>query len=185
MRLFVGIELPEAIRSALSAVMGGVDGARWQTTEQLHLTLRFIGNLPEDTARDIDLALQQVRVDPMDIQIKGVGVFGTERKPRALWAGVTPGAPLDQLHQRIESALVRSGLPPEPRKFKAHVTLARFKTRPGRLGRFLSLHDGLESPPWEARNFTLFRSHLARTGAIYEPLAQYPDEYSDAIERRA
>lgn len=183
MRLFVGIELPEEVRSTLTSLMGGVDGARWQTADQLHLTLRFIGNVPEDTARDIDLALGHIRVDPIDVRIKGVGVFGTDRKPRALWAGVAPEAPLGQLHQRIESALVRSGLPPEPRKFKAHVTLARFKNRPARLERFLSLNGGLESPPWVAQDFTLFRSYLASSGAIYEPLAQYPD--LGALERLA
>lgn len=183
MRLFVGIELPQAIRGTLTSIMAGVDGARWQTVDQLHLTLRFVGNVPEDKARDIDLALGNIRVDPMAIRIKGVGVFGTDRKPRTLWAGVEPEAPLEQLYQRIESALVRAGLPPNPRKFKAHVTLARFKKRPVRLDRFLSLNDGLTSPPWESSHFTLFRSHLAHNGAIYEPLAQYPD--LGVLERRA
>ncbi len=181
MRLFVGLELPEATRNALTSLMGGIDGARWQTADQLHLTMRFIGTVPEDTARDIDLALANVRVDPMEIRIKGIGVFGTDRKPRALWAGVAPKGPLESLHGRIESALVCAGQPREPRKFKAHVTLARFKTRPGRLDRFLSLNDALGSPPWEASHFTLFRSYLGRAGAIYEPLAQYPY----AMEMRA
>lgn len=174
MRLFVGVELPEDVRRSLLGVMGGVGGARWQTFEQMHLTLRFIGEVSETTAHDIDLALQGVRIDPFEIAVKGVGVFGTGKRPRIIWAGVAPEAPLDLLHRRIESALTRTGLPPDRRKYAPHVTLARLKNRAERLDRFVADHSDLMTDSWDVTRITLFRSHLARNGAIYGPLAHYP-----------
>ena len=174
MRLFVGVELPDGIRQTLLGVMGGVDGARWQSQEQLHLTLRFIGETDEAVAGDIDLALQTVRVEPCQVAVKGVGVFGPNKRPRVIWAGLDPEAPLCQLHRRIDSALIRAGLPPAQRKYAPHITLARLKNRANRLERFVSAYSGLTSEPWEVSQIVLFRSHLARNGAIYEPLAHYP-----------
>lgn len=177
MRLFMGVELPEDVRRTLLAIMGGVDGARWQSFEQLHMTLRFIGETSETAATDIDLALQGVRVDPFEVAAKGVGVFGTGKRPRIIWAGLKPEAPLGLLHQRIESALIRTGLAPDRRKYSPHITLARLKNRAGRLDRFVAEHSDLTSDSWTIDRITLFRSHLARKGAIYEPLAHYPVEF--------
>ena len=155
--------------------MGGVPGARWQTEEQLHLTLRFIGEVSEHKAEDIDSALQIARFEPFDVSLRGVGLFGTPRQPRSLWAGIENEAPLLQLNQKIESALVRAGLAPEERKYTPHVTLARFKGRVSRLDRFLVDCSDLTIPPWTVDHVTLFQSHLARTGAIYQVVAEYPD----------
>jgi 2'-5' RNA ligase len=156
--------------------MGGVNGARWQTDQQLHLTLRFIGEVDEARAEDIDSALRAVSFTPFQVSLQGTGLFGDVRKPRMLWAGVGPEAPLAHLAQKIDTAMVRIGLPADPRKFVPHVTLARFKGPTGRLDRFLAANDQLSSLPWTVERFTLFRSHLAHSGAIYEPLAAYPDE---------
>lgn len=177
MRLFVGVELPKAVRHALLGVMGGVDGARWQTAEQMHLTLRFIGETSETAAHDIDVALQGVRVDPCQVAVKSVGVFGTGKRPRIIWAGLDPEAPLAILHQRIEAALIRTGLQPDRRKYAPHITLARLKNRAARLDRFVVDHADLSTDPWDITQITMFRSHLARNGAIYEPLAHYPDNF--------
>lgn len=177
MRLFVGVELPEAIRHSLLGVMGGVDGARWQTFEQLHLTLRFIGETSETAAHDIDLALQGLRIDPCQVAVKSVGVFGTGKRPRIIWAGLAPEAPLTILHQRIEAALIRTGLPPDRRKYAPHITLARLKSRATRFDRFVADHCDLATDPWDITQITLFRSHLARNGAIYESLAHYPEGF--------
>jgi 2'-5' RNA ligase len=176
LRLFVALQLPAAVRERLMGLMGGVSGARWQSDQQLHLTLRFIGEVDETRAEDIDSALRAVQFAPFQVALAGVGLFGDTRKPRALWAGVGPEAPLAHLAQKIETAMVRIGLPAEPRKFLPHVTLARFGGKAARIERFLAAHDRLWSPAWTVERFTLFRSHLAHSGAIYEPLASYPQE---------
>lgn len=179
LRLFVGLSLPSEVRQRLLGVMGGVAGARWQTEDQLHLTLRFIGEVSEDRAEDIDSALRQTRFQPFEIGLNGLGTFGSERKTRALWAGVSPEAPVTELAQKIEQAVVRCGLPPETRRFSPHVTLARFKNGKPRLDRVMGAGGDLWSPPWMVDQFHLFRSHLAHSGAAYEILATYPDEPDD------
>lgn len=176
LRLFVALQLPQEVRARLTGLMGGVPGARWQTDDQLHLTLRFIGEVHEDQAEDIDSALQQVRLAPFDVAVQGVGLFGTLKKPRILWAGLSPADPLVQLNQKIEGALGRAGVPPAERKYMPHITLARFKGPVHRLDRFLSDYGDLFIPPWRVDHMTLFESHLAHTGAIYHPLAHYPEQ---------
>ncbi len=179
LRLFVALQLPAEVRARLTGLMGGVNGARWQTDQQLHLTLRFIGEVDETKAEDIDSALAAVSFMPFQVSLQGAGLFGDVRKPRMLWAGVGPEAPLAHLAQKVETAMVRIGLPAEQRRFTPHVTLARFKGAGGRVDRFLAANDQLWSPPWTVERFTLFRSHLAHSGAIYQPLATYPDEDDD------
>ena len=174
-RLFVGIALPEDVRSDLAALCAGLPGARWVDEDNLHLTLRFIGEVGRDDAEDIHDALERVRGAPFDLMISGLGCFETGRKVRALWAGVVREEQLFRLQERVESALVRAGVEPERRKFKAHVTLARFRNGGSpRLGGFLQAHNAFSTRPFRVETFTLFRSFLGREGAHYEALADYP-----------
>ncbi len=177
LRLFVALPLPPEIRARLLGLMGGVNGARWQTEQQLHLTLRFIGEVDEARAEDIDSALGAISFQPFEVSLQGAGLFGDLRKPRMLWIGVGPETPLAHLAQKIDTAMVRMGLPADSRKFTPHITVARFKGATGRVDRFLAANDQLFSAPWTVERFTLFRSHLAHSGAIYEPLATYPEEH--------
>ena len=173
LRLFVGLPLPAEIRSSLMAQMHGVPDVRWQTDNQLHLTLRFIGNVEEHVAHDVDLVLQATRFDPFDLALDGTGLFGTLKKPRILWAGVTKSAQLAALAQKIDTAMVQIGLPPEQHKFSPHVTLARCNRRTSRIDRFLESSAALTSPAWTVDHFALFRSHLGHQGAHYEAVARY------------
>ena len=175
LRLFVGVELPDPVKQALVLAQGGVEGARWQTAEQLHLTLRFIGNVDRRVAEDVRDALARVAFAPFQVALAGVGLFGKPRSPRALYAGVVDPQPLKALRDRIEQALVRSGLEPERRKYKPHVTLARFAgRRPGRLESYLASHAGLTAKPFTLTRFALFSSHLSHNGARYEVIDGYP-----------
>jgi 2'-5' RNA ligase len=106
-----------------------VPGAKWVDPGNLHLTLRFIGEISEDVAADIDDTLSRLRARRFTLQIAGTGVFGGE-KPRSLWAGVERSPELAGLRDKIEQALIRTGLSPEPRKFSPHVTLARLRDSP-------------------------------------------------------
>ena len=173
-RLFCAIELPLAARERLAGLAGGVPGARWTPAENMHLTLRFIGDIDEVTAADAAEALDDVRAPGLDIALEGVGAFARGRNPSLLWAGVARTPALVHLHKRIESALVRAGLAPEDRKYTPHVTLARLKGSPhGRVEDFIAAHALLRIDPFHATRFTLFSSLRAHDAPIYRAEAEY------------
>ncbi len=130
----------------------GVPGARWQTREQMHLTLRFIGEVDGSDANAIDDALSSIRASKFTLQLKSAGAFGS-KIPRALWAGIAPNEALTHLQRKIETALQRIGLEAEQRKFVPHVTLARLRaTPPGIVMDYLVDHALFAgSPPFEVR----------------------------------
>ncbi len=176
-RLFVAIELPEAVRQRLAGLCHGVPGARWTPAENMHLTLRFIGEVEEDDAGDIDHALTGVRAPGFDLAFERVDSFGSKERARSIWAGVSANPALDHLHGKIESALVRAGLPPQGRKFVPHVTLARLKSaQPARIADYLTDHGLIACEPVEVHAFTLFSSFLSHSGAIHTAEAVYPLE---------
>lgn len=178
-RLFVGIALPNEIRSQLAALCSGLPGAKWIDSDSLHLTLRFIGEVGGAQAEDIDAALQRVSAPAFDLVITGVDCFESGGKVHTLWAGVEKQPLLAHLRGKVESALVRAGCEPERRKFKAHVTLARFRNGvAARIGPFIQAHNPFALEPFCVETFTLFRSHLGSEKAHYEELADYPLEAS-------
>lgn len=173
-RLFVALDVTDGIRQRLAGLSGGVPGARWMDPASLHLTLRFIGEVPEDQALDIDEALAELRAPPFSVTLEGVGVFGTGRRARILWAGVERNEALNHLQAKVESALVRCGLRAEERKFTPHVTLARLKDPPqDRIARFLCERGLFRAGPMPVDHVTLYRSHLGNGGSVYEALGEY------------
>ena len=172
-RLFVGLRPPAAVRERLLALAGGIPGARWQDDPQLHLTLRFIGEVERPIAEDIALALGGIHFAPIEVALDGVGQFERRGRPNAVWAGVRPHEPLALLHRKIDQTLVRLGLEPERRAYLPHITLARLNGPAGIADRFLADHAGLSSPPFRLEHFILFESHLGHEGAIYEPVERY------------
>ncbi|MEA3040102.1 MAG: 2,3-cyclic 3-phosphodiesterase [Sphingomonadales bacterium] len=174
LRLFVAIRPPIAIRERLLAAMGGVAGARWQTEEQLHLTLRFIGEVDRHVARDVDAALCAVHHPPFEIALAGIGAFDRRGEPVTLWAGVAPNEPLKVLHNKIDQAIVRAGLAPERRAFTPHITLARLPRGAGPVRSLLETSGGLTSPPFAVEAFNLFESGLTPEGPAYTRLERYP-----------
>lgn len=150
-------------------------GARWVAPENLHLTLRFIGEADGALIQDIGEALAGVEAAPFELRVRGVGSFGQRRRVRQLWAGVEAGPMLDQLQRRVEAGLAALGLEPERRKFHAHVTLARLKGAPlERVGDFLASHNLFASEPFAVDSFALFSSLLSRNAAIYRAEASFP-----------
>ena len=173
-RLFVAIELPETVRDRLVGLQGGVPGARWLTDDQLHLTLRFIGEVTEDVGHDIDDALLTIRAPAFELELSGVGEFGGNNS-RALWAGVRANGALVHLQKKVETALQRIGLEPETRKFSPHVTLARLKAAPReKVMQFLSHYGLFASGPFKVERFVLFSSHQGSGGSIYHAERVYP-----------
>jgi len=172
-RLFVAIDLPQSVRERLVALQGGVPGARWSTSEQIHLTLRFIGEVTETLGHDIDDALTAIRAPSFSVELSGVGEFGG-KNPRALWAGVKSNDALLHLQRKIETALQRIGLEPEPRKYSPHITLARLKSPPReKIVQFLTHGALFAAGPFPVNSFVLFSSHLTPGGSIYNPERVY------------
>ena len=174
LRLFVGIPFPPELKLRLSQLCAGVPGAKWVDPGNFHLTLRFIGEVGEDLATDIDAALSRLRARPFVLQLSGTGVFGNGTMPRSLWVGVERSLPLAALRDKIEQALVRTGLPPEPRKFSPHVTLARLKhPAPDRIAAFLAASAQFRAEPLEVNRFSLIASLQTKAGSVYEDQADY------------
>jgi 2'-5' RNA ligase len=173
-RLFLAIRPPQAIRDLLIDAMDDGPDFRWQDEEQLHLTLRFVGEVDRHVAADLSDSLGRIRAPRFTARIKGIGSFD-HRNSGALWAGVEPKEPLAALAAKLERACQAVGLEPERRAFHPHVTLARWKGRRTReLADFLDRRRGLVSEPFEVGEFILFESHLSRHGAHYEAVASYP-----------
>ena len=173
-RLFVAIRPPEHVRDLLLDVMDETADFRWEDEEQLHLTLRFVGEVERPIANDLADALGRLRALPFDLRIAGVGRF-EQRNSGALWAGVEPKSSISALAAKIERVCQSIGLEPERRAFHPHVTLARWKGRRTReVKDFLERHSALSSEPFRVEEFMLIESRLSRHGAHHEPVATYP-----------
>jgi RNA 2',3'-cyclic 3'-phosphodiesterase len=172
-RLFVAIRPPEDVRDLLVDAMDDSADFRWQLDEQLHLTLRFVGEVDRPIAEDLAAALAAIRSAPFQVRVSGTGRF-EQRSSGALWAGVEPKAPVAALAAKVERACQAVGLAPERRAFHPHITLARWKGRRSReVADFLDRTRGLASEPFEVDRFMLFESRLSRHGAHYEEVAAY------------
>jgi 2'-5' RNA ligase len=171
-RLFVAIRPPAAIRDQLVDLMEGVSGARWQDEDQLHLTLRFIGEVDRHQGSDIAAALGSIHHPRFAIALSGVGRFDKHGKG-ALWAGVAPHEQLKLLHKKVDQACLKAGVEPDTRAYHPHVTLARFGRGMGPLDNFMIAAGGLTSPPFEVESFSLYESDLAPDGAVYTVVERY------------
>jgi 2'-5' RNA ligase len=172
-RLFVAIRPPEHVRDLLIDAMDDSPALRWVGDEQLHLTLRFIGEVERPLANDIAAALQDLRSPAFDLRVAGVGKF-ERRSGGALWAGVEPKEPVIALAAKVERTLHQVGLEPEHRAFSPHITLARWNRRNAEaVDEFLRRKSNLRSEPFPVDRFILFESHLSRHGPHYEEVAAF------------
>jgi len=174
LRLFVGLAIPKVLGPQLASLNGGIPGARWVSPENLHLSLRFIGEVDEGIAEDVDTALGQIRAEAPKVALAGVGCFESRNRAHTIWAGVRPEPALFNLQQRVEKELQRTGLPPEGRKFMPHVTLARMKqTSVETLAPFLANHGSFRAVPFRAEVFSLYQVFLSRNEAAYQIIENY------------
>ena len=185
-RLFVALPLPAPVRAALAPLATPLDGVAWTDPEQLHLTLRFLGDISDEKVRRIVTHLAAVRVEPFVLPLEGLGAFPPKGAPQVLWLGVGRGHPrLHQLRQRIDDALLAAGLHDlEVRTFHPHVTLARCgaATGPGTLRWMQSLRD-FAAPPFRADAFVLCSSALHAAGAMHTALECFPLTRETARQR--
>lgn len=173
-RLFVAIRPPSAIRKMLLGAMGGISGARWQSEDQLHLTLRYIGEVDRHRAGDVHAALGAVHHPSFALALNGIGAFERRGLADAVWAGVTPHEPLRALHKKVDAALARVGVAPDERAYLPHITLARLKRSSGPVGNLLASAGDLSSPGFAVDHFALFESDLTAEAAVYSIVERYP-----------
>lgn len=174
LRLFLAISIPEDIADRLMTLEADVPGAAWRAAEQYHLTLRFIGEVDEATARDIDTEVGRIVAAPFEISLQGAGSFGG-REPSALWADVSPSPPLIQLANACESAIRNAGLAPESRKYKPHVTVAYLNgTYDTDVARFLAEAAEFRTTPFIVDHFCMYSSRTTKDGSRYVEEALYP-----------
>ena len=176
LRLFIGLALPDHVKDQLAPMASGIPEARWIDQQNLHLTLRFIGEVDEDVGEDIHNALSKLEFRGFTLQLNGVDCFRSRNKVRSVWAGIASSASLKALRRRVEGILVNAGLPPETRKFKPHVTLARLKqAKVTSVIPYLEANAGFQTQQFQVEQLVLFQSHLGHRGATYEALAGYPE----------
>jgi len=174
-RLFVGIPVTAHICHLLSSLGASIPGARAVPEDQIHLTLRFIGEVDALTFGDIKDSLEGLDAPSLTLSIKGTGHFPPRGQPRVLWAGVNPAGDVIILRNRINNRLSLCGIKPEQRKFHPHVTLARLKNSPPkRVAGFLAVNAQLQSPPFSVDRVHLYSSTLHPKGALHRIEAVYP-----------
>jgi 2'-5' RNA ligase len=172
-RLFVAVRPPEDIRDLLIDAMDDSPELRWVGDEQLHLTLRFIGEVERHVANDVAEALEKLGSDQFELKVSGVGRF-EQRRGGAVWAGIEPKPPVAALASKVERLCQAIGLEPERRAFHPHITLARWNRRSNPAAdAFVAKARGLSSPFFAVERFILFESHLSRHGPHYETVAEY------------
>jgi 2'-5' RNA ligase len=176
-RLFVALRPPPEVRSVLLGVMGGIDGARWQNDNQLHLTLAFLGELDRHDSAAAAEALALVRGAALELKLGLPGSFDAARQGRTgtLWVGVQPVDGVSALAQAVRAALRRAELTPDARKFVPHITLARF----GAAGasreaiRPWLAHAAFPAVSWAVTQFHLVESLMGAGGSHYVVVASY------------
>jgi len=192
MRLFIALDIDEAIRERITRFVEGVSGfapdARWIKPESLHVTLKFIGEQPEAAVERIQNALGTIAIEPAEIRFRGYGFFPTAKSPRVFWIGIEAGPHLAALAAAIDDQTASLGIPKEPRAFSPHLTLARGSGGSGsphrlkadapnrafqRLQEKLSARPAPEFGTMTPREFFLYQSHLSPKGSKYTKLARF------------
>jgi 2'-5' RNA ligase len=190
-RLFIALEIPRNAAMSLSLLRGGLPGARWIDVENYHITLRFIGDIDGRTADEVVDRLDRIDRPEFQLSLNGMGSFGS-KKPHSIWAGVSPSPEMNALQSEVERICQRIGLPPDPRKFMPHVTLARlrssrlddvvqylsgrgnFRTSAFTVGRFvlMSSKESVGGGPYIVEE--VFPLHEARSSAIFSSNELHP-----------
>ena len=168
-RLFVALSLPDTVRDIVAQLAEPLPGVNWTRPEQLHVTLRFLGGVEDERIPALIERLEPVHVEPFILPLEGVGTFPPKRPPRVLWLGVGKGHPrLFQLRQRLDDALLSTGLQLDVRTFHPHITLARCaENAAAAVAGWSQRHRDASAPPFRVEAFDLFSSELRPSGAVH------------------
>lgn len=174
-RLFAALSIPSEIGAPLTKRQVGLADARWRPMDAFHITLRFVGDVPQNQARDLDAELSSVSGPALDLQLQGVGAFGEGAEIHAVWAGVVDNRALRHLARRCETAARRAGLKAETRAYRPHVTLAYLRRPdPAAVANWIAENNLLKSPTFRVEKFGLYSSWRTRDGSAYRLETEYP-----------
>jgi 2'-5' RNA ligase len=174
-RLFAAIAIPDEIGEGLVRRQHGLEGADWRPTEAFHITLRFMGEISERVADDLDAELSTIQPAALALSLEGVGLFQDGENIHAVWAGVAENPALRRLAKRCETAARRAGLTPDTRVWKPHVTLAYLhRPEPARVAAWIQSHNLLKSPEFRVSSFGLYSSRLGADESRYRLERTYP-----------
>jgi len=193
MRLFIALDIDDAIRDKIRTFLEGVRGfapdARWVRSESLHVTLKFIAEKSPENVDAIKSVLSTVAASPIELSFHGYGFFPTPKSARVFWIGIQSGPELVNLAHIIDDATAKLGIPEEDRVFSPHLTLARRGGGSGsprwskadapnkafeRLSAKLAAMPSLDFGTMTAREFFLYQSQLSREGSRYTKLEAFP-----------
>ena len=175
-RLFIALPVPEEVSEELAALQSGVPDARWVPVENFHVTLCFAGEVQGATMRDLEEELSDIAFSRFPVAIAGVEQFSSGKQPRALVALVEKNDRLDWLQQKVSTVARNCGIEVERRKFRPHVTLARFGSGAEtghHIAQFMASFSTFKAGPWLADHFALYSSRQGGSGRIYTEEAAY------------
>ncbi|PAU93360.1 RNA 2',3'-cyclic phosphodiesterase [Aliifodinibius salipaludis] len=174
MRLFIAIPLREGVKRKLLDLRQPIDGMQWQSQEQMHLTLKFVGEVDKTTPSELRGELDNIVHPAFTMTITGIGYFPEGKQPKVVWAGVKENTTLQELHQKVEDHCEKMGIAPENRSYKPHVTIGRTKNTSKRtVTSFINQHKKFAIPDISVSEFVLYESKLHPDGARHYPLQTY------------
>ncbi len=179
-RSFIAFEIPESIRREIARTMRQMathwPEYRWVDTDQLHLTMNFLGDVPDEKITDVCQVLRKVvpAFDAFSFTLSGLGAFPKAKRPRVLWLGVTEGASqLSKLYYQLADDLEHLRLERDRKAFRPHVTLARIRDRQrwsDSIVEKVERNDPLEMGVVDANQLVLYSSHMEKAGPVYTPM---------------
>ncbi|MBI39388.1 MAG: RNA 2',3'-cyclic phosphodiesterase [Leptospiraceae bacterium] len=170
-RIFIALTLPDNIIQELAGLQSGLPDIRWNPPEQMHITLKFLGNVNEEMVESLSSEIQSMEFKPASVRISGVGQFAQRKAPPVLWAGLDPEDRLQEIFRSIESMANALGFSREKRAFRPHITLGRLRrSNPRRLHEYLELHHNFSTDIFLLNEVVMFSSRLNSEGALHEPV---------------
>ena len=176
LRIFLALELDSPVKKQLVRLQKRLSAVgpdvRWVHKDQIHLTMKFLGDLTDQMAVDICRLCQNVaaQFDPFEFGIRGAGCFSNHRRPRVLWIGITdPSGSVRRLHERLETTLAPLGLRRELRAFRPHITLGRVRSGKNaqELLDVVTKNEDFEAGIQSAQEITIFSSQLSSDGPVH------------------